>query len=147
MSNQGEDVYKRQSYSLAIELKFFMCCKIHISYKHVLISKSIYQFIHCLSDFRKMGKIKRRTVIEFFAKNCQRQWIFTTEKANVLWGAASSKTVFVKWVLEFKHGHTSTEDDPRGGQPKTASIPGIVKQMPYASVSYTHLDVYKRQMF
>ena len=41
-------------YSLAVELKFFMCYKSHISYKHVLLSKSIYLFIRCLSDIRNL---------------------------------------------------------------------------------------------
>ena len=36
-----------------------------------------------------------------------------------------------------RQGHTSTENVPRGRQPKSASTPGIVKKMPYA---YTVLE-------
>lgn len=37
-------------YSSEIEPTFFMCCKIHMSYKHLSFSKAICQFIHSWPD-------------------------------------------------------------------------------------------------
>ena len=34
-----------------------------------------------------------------------------------------------KWAAEFKRGHTSLEDDPREGRPKSATTPEIIEQM------------------
>lgn len=35
-----------------------------------------------------------------------------------------------RWIAEFKHGHTSLEDDPREERPKSASTPEIVAKIP-----------------
>jgi transposase len=34
-----------------------------------------------------------------------------------------------KWAAEFKHGHTSLEDDPHEGHPKSATTPEIIEQV------------------
>ena len=34
-----------------------------------------------------------------------------------------------KWVAEFKRGHTSLEDDPHEGRPKSATTPEIIEQV------------------
>jgi len=34
-----------------------------------------------------------------------------------------------KWAAEFKRGHTSLEDDPHEGRPKSATTPGIIEQV------------------
>jgi len=43
-------------------------------------------------------------------------------------GSPSFSTI-KKWSAEFKRGHTSTEDDPREGRPKSATTPEIVEQV------------------
>jgi len=34
-----------------------------------------------------------------------------------------------KWAAEFKRGHTSLEDDPREGRPKSATPPEIIEEV------------------
>jgi hypothetical protein len=37
--------------------------------------------------------------------------------------------IIKKWAAEFKCGHTSLEDDPREGRPKSAAPPEIIEQV------------------
>ena len=53
-----------------------------------------------------MDKIKYRAVIELFVKTGLEPIKIHDEMLNVL-GAASSKTLVCKWVVEFKCGPTS----------------------------------------
>ena len=78
--------------------------------------------------------------------------------------AVHSKTIVCKRLLKFKRDHTVSEDDPRSERPKYATNPVIhtrcwktdeitefirvsYESVCRISVSYTHLDVYKRQVF
>jgi len=43
--------------------------------------------------------------------------------------SSPSFSTIKKWAAKFKHGHTSLEDDPREGRPKSATTPEIIEQV------------------
>jgi histone-lysine N-methyltransferase SETMAR len=43
--------------------------------------------------------------------------------------SSPSFSTIKKWAVEFKRGRTSLEDDPRGGRPKSATIPETIEQV------------------
>jgi histone-lysine N-methyltransferase SETMAR len=43
--------------------------------------------------------------------------------------SSPSFSTIKKWAAKFKHGHTSLEDDPREGCPKSATTPEIIEQV------------------
>jgi transposase len=43
--------------------------------------------------------------------------------------SSTSFSTIKKWAAEFKCGHTSLEDDPCEGRPKSASTPEIIEQV------------------
>ena len=104
-------MYKRQvekfAERLAVELKFFVCCRIYTSCKLLLISKSACQFIRCLRGGRNL----RGTL---FAKNGQNQEFYCKEQmditiyeiVNALGDGAPSKTMVCKRTVDFNRGRT-----------------------------------------
>jgi len=42
---------------------------------------------------------------------------------QVYWDSSLSFSTIKKWAAEFKRGHTSLEDDPCEGRPKSATPP------------------------
>lgn len=40
-----------------------------------------------------------------------------------------SFSIIKKWAAEIKYGHTSIEDDPREGHPKSATMPEITEKV------------------
>ena len=43
--------------------------------------------------------------------------------------SSPSFSTIEKWAAEFKRGHTSLEDDPREGHPKSATTSEIIEQV------------------
>ena len=68
-------------------------------------------------------------MIELFVKTSLEPIKIHNKMLNVLEDAALSKTVVCKWVVEFKCGRTSVEDDSCSGRPKKVTSPNIVKKM------------------
>jgi transposase len=48
---------------------------------------------------------------------------------NVYGDSSSSFSTIKKWVAKFKRGHTSLEDDPCEGHPKSATPPEIIEEV------------------
>jgi hypothetical protein len=69
-----------------------------------------------------MDKIEYCTVIKFFVKED-----LTPKKIHSkfikVYGDSSSFSTIKKWAAELKRGHTSLEDDPCEGCPKSATTP------------------------
>jgi len=75
-----------------------------------------------------MDKIEYCAIIKFFVK----EGLTPNEihsKFMKLYGDSSSFSTITKWAAEFKRGHTSLEDDPREGRPKSATTPEIIEQV------------------
>ena len=52
-----------------------------------------------------------------------------TKMVKVLKEAAPSLPTVHRWVLEFRRGRKSVEDDPRAGRPKSASTPAFIAKV------------------
>jgi len=80
-----------------------------------------------------MDKIEYHTVIKFFLKEGILFGVKPKEIhskfINVYGDSSPSFSTIKKWAAEFKHGHTSLEDDPRKGHPKSATPPEIIEQV------------------
>jgi len=72
-----------------------------------------------------MDKTEYCAVIKFFLK----EGLTLNEIHKSLWRLFSFVFNIKKWAAEFKHGHTSLEDDPREGHPKSATTPEIIKSL------------------
>lgn len=48
---------------------------------------------------------------------------------NVLDDAAPSFTIMKNWAAEFKHNHTSLEENPRSGRPKSVTTPENINKV------------------
>jgi transposase len=75
-----------------------------------------------------MDKIEYRVVIKFFVKGLAPNEIHS-KFINVYGDSSPSFLTIKKWAAEFKHSHTSLEDDPREGRPKSATTPEIIEQV------------------
>ncbi|XP_017794503.1 PREDICTED: uncharacterized protein LOC108576094 [Habropoda laboriosa] len=73
-----------------------------------------------------MDNLEHRAVIKFFVKKGLTPIEIFTEMKNVLDDNAPSYTTVKKWAAEFKHGHTSLQDNSRSGRPKTATTEEIM---------------------
>jgi transposase len=81
-----------------------------------------------LSVSLKIDKIEYHAVIKFFVK----EGLTPNEihsKFIKVYGDSSSFPTIKKWAAKFKRGHTSLEDDPREGCPKSATTPEIIEQV------------------
>ena len=74
----------------------------------------------------KMDNIEYRAVIKFFVKEGLTPKEIHSKFKNVYGDSSPSFSTIKKWAAEFKRGHTSLEDDPRVGRPKSATTPEIV---------------------
>jgi hypothetical protein len=78
-----------------------------------------------LSVSLKVDKTEYRAVIKLFVKE-----VLTPNEIHSkfmkVYGESSPSFSTVRWAAEFKRGHTSLEDDPREGRPKSATTPEIV---------------------
>jgi histone-lysine N-methyltransferase SETMAR len=76
-----------------------------------------------------MDKIEYRVVIKFFVKEGLTSSEIHSKFINVYGDSSPSFSTITKWAAEFKRGHTSLEDDPREGRPKSATPPEIIEQV------------------
>jgi transposase len=81
-----------------------------------------------LSVSLKTNKIEYRAVIKFFVKKGLTPNESHSKFIKVYGNSSPSFSTIKKWAAEFKHGRTSLEDDPREGQPKSAT-PEIIVQV------------------
>jgi len=79
--------------------------------------------------FLTMEKTEYRAVIKFFVLEGLSATEIHTKMVSVLKESAPSFPTVHRWVLEFKRGRTSVEDEPRSGRPKTATTPEIIEQV------------------
>ena len=80
-------------------------------------------------DVRNFNNMEMRAVIKFFFLHGKvPKEIHAILKETVEEHAPSYATV-TNWVAQFKHGHFSTCNVPRPGQPKTATTPEIIDQI------------------
>jgi transposase len=68
-------------------------------------------------------------VIKFFVKEGLTPKEIHLKSIKVYGDSFPSFSTIKKWAAEFKLGHTSLEDDPREGQPKSATPPEIIEQV------------------
>jgi transposase len=70
-----------------------------------------------------MDNTEYRTVIEFFVKEGLTLSEIHSKFIKLYGDSSPSFSTNKKWASEFKRGHTSLEDDPREGRPKSATTP------------------------
>jgi len=73
-----------------------------------------------------MDKTEHRAVIKFFVKEGLMPNEIHSKFIKVYGDSSLSFSTFKKWAVKFKRGHTSLEDDPREGRPKSATPPEII---------------------
>jgi hypothetical protein len=76
-----------------------------------------------------MDKIEYRAVIKFFVKESLMPNEIHSKFIKVYGDPSPLFSTIKKWAAEFKRGHTSFEDDPREGHPKSATTPEIIAQV------------------
>jgi len=76
-----------------------------------------------------MDKIEYRAVIKFFVKEGLTPNEIHSKFIKLYGDSSPSFSTIKKWAAEFKHGHTSLEDDPREGCLKSATTPEIIEQV------------------
>jgi len=76
-----------------------------------------------------MDKIECRAVIKLFVKEGLTANEIHSKFIKVYGESSPSFSTIKKWAAEFKLGHTSLEDDPREGRPKSALTPEIIEQV------------------
>jgi len=75
-----------------------------------------------------MKKIEYCAVIKFFVKEGLTPKEIHSKFIKVYGDSSPSFSTIKKWAAQFKHSHTSLEDDPREGHPKSAT-PQIIKEV------------------
>jgi len=76
-----------------------------------------------------MDKIEYRAVIKFFVQEGLTPNEIHSKFIEVYGDSSPSFSTIQKWASKFKRGHTSLEDDPREGRPKSATTPEIIEQV------------------
>jgi len=76
-----------------------------------------------------MDKTEYRAVIKFFVKEGLTPKEIHSKFTKVYGDSSPSFSTIKKWAAKFKHGHTSLEDDPCEGRPKSATTPEISEQV------------------
>jgi len=76
-----------------------------------------------------MDKTEYHAVIKFFVKEGLTPNEIHSKFIKVYGDSSPSFSTIKKWAVEFKRGHTSLEDDLRGGRPKSATTPEIIEQV------------------
>ena len=73
-----------------------------------------------------MNKLEYRTVIKYFILGGLTPKEIHPKSTKVYGNSVNSISTVKKWAAEFKRGRTSLEDNPREGQPKTATTPETI---------------------
>jgi histone-lysine N-methyltransferase SETMAR len=76
-----------------------------------------------------MDKIEYRAVIKFFVKEGLMTNEIHSKFIKVYGDSSPSFSTNKKWATKFKRGHTSLEDDPREGRPKSAATSEIIEKV------------------
>jgi histone-lysine N-methyltransferase SETMAR len=76
-----------------------------------------------------MDKIEYHAVIKFFVKEGLTPSEINSKFIKVYGDSSPLFSTIKKWAAEFKRGHTSLEDDPREGRPKSATTPEIIEEV------------------
>jgi transposase len=76
-----------------------------------------------------MDKIECRAVLKFSVKESLMPNEIHSKFIKVCGDSSPSFSTIKKWAAEFKRGHTSLEDDPCEGRPKSATTPEIIEQV------------------
>jgi transposase len=76
-----------------------------------------------------MDKIGYCAVIKFFEKEDLMPKEIHSKCIKVYGDSSPSFSTIKKWATEFKRDHTSLEDDPCEGRPKSATTPEIIEQV------------------
>jgi histone-lysine N-methyltransferase SETMAR len=76
-----------------------------------------------------MDKTAYCAVIKFFVKEGLTPNEIHSKFIKVYENSSPSFSTIKKWAAEFKRGHTSLEDDPREGRPKSATTPETIEQV------------------
>jgi histone-lysine N-methyltransferase SETMAR len=76
-----------------------------------------------------MSKTEYRAVIKFFVKEGITPNEIHSKFIKFHRDASPSFSTIKKWADKFKRGHTSPQDDPRKGHPKSATTPEIIEQV------------------
>ena len=77
----------------------------------------------------KMDKIEYRAVVKFYVKEGLTLNEIHSKFITFYGDSSPSFSTIKKWAAEFKHGHTSIEDDPRVGRPNSATTSEIIEQV------------------
>jgi hypothetical protein len=116
--------------------KNFFLMLVHVISIHVNC-KSFYQVVcfiqlseaEVLSVSLKIDKTEYCAVIKFFVKEVLTPNEIHSKFIKVYGASSPSFSTVKKWAAVFKHGHTSFEDDPHEGCPKSATTPEIIEQV------------------
>jgi hypothetical protein len=76
-----------------------------------------------------MDKIEYRAIIKFFVKKGFTPKEIHSKFKKVHGDSSPLFSTIKKQAAKFKRGHTSLEDDPREGCPKSATTPEIIEQV------------------
>jgi hypothetical protein len=76
-----------------------------------------------------MDKIEYRVVIKFCVKEELMPNEIHSKFIKVYEDSSPLFSTIKKWAAEFKCGHTSLEDDPCEGRPKSATPPQIIEKV------------------
>jgi transposase len=76
-----------------------------------------------------MDKIEYHAVKKFFVKEGLTPNEIHSKFIKVYGDSSPLFSTVKKWATKFKSGHTSLEDDPREGCPKSATPPEIIEQV------------------
>jgi len=74
-----------------------------------------------------MDNIEYCVVIKFFVKEGLTPNEIHSKFIKVCGDSSPLFSTIKKWAAEFKPGHTSLEDDPCEGRPKSATTPEIIE--------------------
>jgi hypothetical protein len=96
-----------------------------------------------LSVFLKTDKIEYCAVIKFFVKEGLAPSEIHSKFIKVYGDSSPPFSTIKKRAAEFKHGHTSLEDDTRKGCPKSVTAPEIIEQVHYMVLDDRQIKVRK----
>lgn len=94
-------------------------------------------------NFVNNGKIELQALIKYFNLKGLTPTEIKAELDLTLFESASSFLMVKNWVAEFKRDRTSTNDEPRSGRPKTATLPDIIEKVHHIVLNDRRVKVRK----